>query len=199
GIILPREFAPQKWGAVKLEEVIDAKGNNLKMQTEEESLESRVMRASEGDEDKPAENTDEHKTVTLHFQPPDWKVKEIARIKGSVSLQYLGGARHLVKLTNAVPGQWIKQISNQADFDFEPNQRALSSPALPELGLTLNFMMGMAQNGFTMLMLQAGGKKAALSEAQVFDAEGRPWPTLLQQQPFGDEGSCSIKVAGRPT
>ena len=44
-----------------------------------------------------------------------------------------------------------------------------------------------------------GIAQAALSEAQVFDSEGRPWPTLLQQQGFGDEGSCSIMIAGRPT
>ena len=201
GVVLPREFAPQKWGAVKLEEVIDAKGNSLKRERDRGDFfpESRFNSLNEAeDEDKPAEAAEERKTVTLGFNPPDWKVKEIARIKGSIALQYLGGARHIVKLTNAVPTSWIKEVSKEAEYDFDPNQRALSSPSLPELGLTLNFQMGMAQSGFTMLMLQVGGKKAVLSEAQVFDAEGRPWPTFLQQQAFGDEGSCSIMVAGRP-
>jgi len=201
GVVLPREFAPQKWGAVKLEEVTDAKGNSLKMETsrDESFQETRFTSVNEDDAGEPAETTEERKTVTLRFHPPDWKVKEIARIKGSIGLQYLGAARHIVKLTNAVPASWIKQVSKEADAEFDSSQRALSSPALPELGLTVNFQMGMAQSGFTMLMLQVGGKKAVLSEAQVFDSEGRPWPTFFQQHAFGDEGSCSIIIAGRPT
>jgi len=202
-VVLPREFAPQKWGAVKVEEVIDAKGNNLKMEAGRDMVfpDARFNGMNEEDEgegDKPAETNEERRTVMLHFQPPDWKVKEIARIKASVSLQYAGAARHIVKLTNAVPANWIKKASSEAEFDFSPNQKALSSPALPELGLTLNFQMGMAQSGFTMLMLQVGGKKAALSDAQVFDSEGKPWPTFVQQQTFGEEGSCSIMIAGQP-
>src|SRR5205823_7664862 len=95
GVVLPREFAPQKWGAVKLEEVIDAKGNNLKMETGRDRVypQPRFTGLSEDDDedgDKPADTSEERQTVTLTFQPPDWKVKEIARIKGSISLQYLG-------------------------------------------------------------------------------------------------------------
>jgi hypothetical protein len=201
GIVLPRELAPEKWDEVKLDEVIDAKGNSLKMDAERGmSFQGRFGSSNDQeDEDKPAETAEEWKTITLQFQPPDWKVKEIARIKGSIALQYLGGRRHLVKLTNAVPAKWIKEVSKDMEnADFDATQRALSSPLLPEIGLTLNFQMGMAQSGFTMLMLQVGGKKAVLSDAQVFDAEGKPWPTFVQRQGFGEEGSCSLIVAGRP-
>lgn len=179
----------------------DAKGNNLKMENNENTFfgETRFGGLNEDEEGEPAEASDERKTITLRFQPPDWKVKEIARIKGSIGLQYLGAARRVVKLTNAVPAAWIKQVSKETDFEPAVSQGALSNPALPELGLTLTFQMGMAQNGFTMVMLQVGGKKAVLSEAQVFDATGRPWPTFLQQQSFGEQGSCSIIVAGKPT
>ena len=204
-VVLPREFAPQRWGDVKLDEVVDAQGNSLKLETGRDAIfnASRFAGMNEEEDSEtdetPAKAAEERKTVALHFQPPDWKVKEIAHIKGSIGLQYFGGARHIVKLTNAVSAGWIKEASREANFDFDPTPKALSNPALPELGLTLNFQMGMAQSGFTMLMLQVGGKKAVLSDAQVFDAAGRPWPTFVQQQAFGNEGSCSIVVAGRPT
>jgi hypothetical protein len=104
-------------------------------------------------------------------------------------------------MTNAVPAKWIREAKEAADateVDLDVTGRALSHPALPELGLTLSFQMGMAEDGFTMLMVQVGGNKGVLSDAQVFDVTGRPWPTFLQQQSFGEAGSWSINVAGRP-
>jgi len=52
-----------------------------------------------------------------------------------------------------------------------------------------------------MLSLQIAGKGAALTDAQVFDASGRPWPTFLQPQNFGgmgDSESRQVIIAGKP-
>ena len=79
----------------------------------------------------------------------------------------------------------------------------MDNETLTGLGLSVSVQTCMAQGGMTMLMLQVKGQRAALTDAQVFDASGRPWPTLLQPQSFGggDEdgaSSCQIVVAGKP-
>jgi hypothetical protein len=60
--------------------------------------------------------------------------------------------------------------------------------------------MAMSQSGVTMLMLQIDGKKGVLVDAQVFDAQGKPWPTFLGQQNMGmGEGNgCQLVVPGSP-
>jgi hypothetical protein len=60
--------------------------------------------------------------------------------------------------------------------------------------------MAMVQSGMTILSLETSGGKSALVDAQVFDAEGRPWPTtFMQQEASGrEERSCQVMVAGKP-
>ena len=81
---------------------------------------------------------------------------------------------------------------------FDSSEKPLNSAKLAELGLSLSVQMGMVQNGMTLLMLQVQGKQAALTDAQAFDAQGRPWPTFLQQQDTSDQGMCQIMIAGKP-
>jgi len=207
-VILPQELAPQKWGEVNIEEVVDSKGANLKLNpSPNNSGWSRSvqvgMAGAEEDQDQdseepPKNGTEQRRTVTLTFRPPDWKIKEIARIKAAMSLQYFGTA-HLVKLSNAVPASWIVDPTKQSNFGgLDASQKPLSDPKLAQLGLALHFQMGMAQAGWTMLMLQVSGSKAALADAQVFDAEGRPWPTMMEQSEMGQDGACQLVVAGQP-
>ena len=49
-----------------------------------------------------------------------------------------------------------------------------------------------------MLMLQAQGKSASISEAQVYDVRGKPWPTLGQPGGFGGDDSITVSVPGKP-
>jgi hypothetical protein len=59
--------------------------------------------------------------------------------------------------------------------------------------------MAMIQSGMTMVSLETGGGMAALVDAQVFDVDGRPWPTtLMQSESTGEDRSCHIMVAGKP-
>lgn len=96
----------------------------------------------------------------------------------------------LLKLTNAVPVGWVEPSDND-----ESKQRALRNMSLPEFGLKLTFQIGLSESGLTTLVLQAKETKTVFPEAQVFDAKGRPWPTLLLQQ---GHGHYDIMVAGRP-
>ncbi len=203
-VVIPQEFAPPKWGEPKLEEAVDAKGNNLKPAEEGEaggfSMRSRYSGMENGDDEESATNRIQRHVVTVAFRPPDWKVNEIARIKGTVSLQYFGGSQ-VVKLTNAVPAKWIVDASKMmGGGGFDSSEKPLNSAALAGLGLTVSVQMGMIQGGMTMLTLQVKGSAATLTDAQVFDAEGKPWPTYLQQQDFGggDATSCQLMIAGKP-
>jgi hypothetical protein len=126
-------------------------------------------------------------------------VKEIARIKGSVSLQYLGTAE-VLKITNAVPASLIMDTSGRMDFSVFGGERgSVSHPRLDALGLSLRVEQAMVQLGVMMLGLEAGGDKASLVDMQVFDAEGKPWPTTFHKQgAFEEKQSYQVIVGGRP-
>jgi len=187
--------------------VVDEKGNNLKFEENDEA--SRMARSFGGgrhfsgdaEEDEEgggdAARAEARHTVTLSFQPPDWKAREITRVKGSIPLHYFGGAQ-VLKLSNAIPEKWIRVMTHEADVDFDPTGKSISDPALPETGLSLSLTMGVAQGPITTLMIQAGGSKVSVTDGQVYDAVGRPWPTMFQKQGFGEEGSFVLMVAGRP-
>ena len=203
-VVVPPEFQPQKWADPKLDEAVDAKGNDLKPGDSDQNrfLARAYSSRTDGadDDDDSASNSIPKHVITVNFRPPDWKVNEIARIKGSVGMQYFGGSQ-VVKLTNAVPASWIMDVSKMAGGGgFNSGEKPLTSDALSSLGLTLSVQTAMAQSGMTMIMLQVTGKTAALTDAQVFDANGKPWPTILQQQNIGmgDNDSCQIMVAGKP-
>ena len=211
-ILLPTELAPQQWGEAKLEEAVDGKGNSLMPKEDREGM-ARMGRYSrygmgeppvdEDDTDaaKPKPAAQKEHPVALSFKAPEWKVKEIAKVKGALDLEYLGGAE-VIKLSNAVPASLVMDMSKQSSFSYNSdNERGqVADNRLAELGLSLRVQMAMVQSGMTTLELQTGGGKSALVDVQVFDAEGRPWPTTLVQQDSsgGEERSCQVMVAGKP-
>jgi hypothetical protein len=211
-VILPVDLAPQRWGAAKLEEVLDAKGNSL-MPKEERDAMSRTrhytsfgMREEPDEEDdadaaKAKEPGEKEHPVALSFKAPEWKVKEIAKVKGVLELEYLGGSE-VIKLSNAVPASLVMDMSNRSSYSFNSDSERgqITDSRLAELGLSLRVDMAMAQSGMTTLSLETSGGKTALVDAQVFDAEGRPWPTTLVQPDSsgGEEQSCQLVVAGKP-
>jgi hypothetical protein len=214
-VVVPMEFQPQKWGRPKLIEAVDAKGNDLKPEDSDENssfgMSYRYSRFATGMEDGEEEEGEENASpalenrhpVTIAFRPPDWKVFEIARIRGSVEMQYFSGAQ-VIKLTNAVPASWIVDQSKMMEaMGMGSGEKRLSDPALGKAGIDLSLNMAMAQNGFTMLMLGMEAKSAALIDAQVFDANGKAWPTFLQDMSelasSGEEdATVTIVVAGKP-
>ena len=208
-VVLPRELEPQKWGEPALEEAVDAKGNNLKPSEPAEGGRfynrqfSRVI-SNDGGDDADAEPSaaasEARHVVSFSFRPPDWKIKEIARVKGSVAVHYFGGAE-VVKLTNAIPGNWIMDpLKGLRNGGFDSSEKKLNSPKLTEMGMPIALQMGMVQSGMTMLMLQINGTKGVLVDAQVFDAQGKPWPTFLSTEGMGlGEGNgCQLMVPGSP-
>lgn len=206
-VVLPKELAPGRWGEAKLEEALDGKGASLKPKDEERFgrrfnrfARNEVVEEDGGEDGKAgtANAKEERHSVALNFQPPDWKVKEIAKIKGSISLQYFGGAQ-VVKVSNAVPAKWIMDATKANAFrGMDATEKSVSDPKLAEIGLNVKVQMAMVQAGMMNLMLQLGGEKAGITDAQVFDANGRPWPTFVQEVEAGDEPSLTLMVAGKP-
>ena len=211
-VVLPADLAPQQWGEAKLEEVVDGKGNSLMPEQDRDAV--SLMRGLSGfgmrgdtDEEDDADTANrkdagekEH-PVTLSFRAPDWKAKEIARVKGVLELEYSGGAE-IIKLSNAVPASLVMDVNGQSSNSFTPDSEhgRITDSRLAELGLSLRVEPATVPNGMTVLSLQTSGEKTALVDAQVFDAAGRPWPTTLMQPDSsgGEERSCQAIVAGKP-
>ncbi|HZI31077.1 MAG TPA: hypothetical protein VFF11_01980, partial [Candidatus Binatia bacterium] len=165
-IELPRQFAPQKWGKPTLDEVVDAAGKDLKPNNSNDGFMYRSGYSSMfgGDAEDATTNNIQKHVFTVDFRPPDWKIKEITKIKGSVGLQYFGDAQ-VVKLTNAIPANWIMDVAKMmAGGGFDSSEKKLSSATLAALGLSLSEQMATAQGGMMMLMLQVRGKQAALTD-----------------------------------
>ena len=160
--------------------------------TDEEDDADAANRKDAGEKEHP---------VTLSFRAPEWKVKEIARVKGALELDYFGGAE-VIKLSNAVPASLVVDVSGQSSYSFNSDSEhgQITDSRLAELGLSLRVENAMVQSGMTVLSLQTSGAKTALVDAQVFDAAGRPWPTTLMQPDSsgGEERSCQVIVAGKP-
>ena len=104
------------------------------------------------------------------------------------------GAAQVIKLTNAIPANWLSKGVESVDFD--DRGKALASPKLRDIGLSMRLQMGMVQNGMTMLTLQTEGSKAVLTGVQVFDGQGKPWPTFMQNEDGAE--TCELYVAGKP-
>jgi hypothetical protein len=211
-VLIAPELEPQRWGETKLLEAVDAKGNSLapKEDSDTESRFSRLSSFSSQDEeesDTPEEGATNQApairkhSISLTFKAPEWKVKEIARIQGSVDLLYTGESE-VIKISNAVPAGMVMDLSKRAsgNFSFDSERGLITDPRLSELGVTMRVQMAMIQGGSTIISLQIGGTKASVLELQVFDADGKPHPTTLNDSNYsgGEERACQIMVAGKP-
>jgi hypothetical protein len=211
-ILVPADLAPQQWGAVKLEEAVDGKGKSLMPKEDGEGMSrfshhtsfgmrEETEEADDADAAQPKPAAEKEHPVTLSFRAPEWKVKEIAKVKGVLELEYLGGSE-VIKLSNAVPASVVMDASKGSSITYSSDSERgqIADSRLAELGLSLRVQMAMVQSGMTTLSLETSGGKATLVDAQVFDAEGRPWPTMLVQDDSSssEERSCQVMVAGKP-
>lgn len=203
-VVMPQAYAPQAWGKATLDEVVDANGLDLKLDESSDRggydmFSSPFGRPNNGGDDGTEGAPDELRhDVGFSFVPPAWSVNEIARIRGAVALNYFGQSQ-VVKLTNAVPANWIANGRNDvSSYSYDWSGRKFSDPKLSELGVVIGLQMGMIENGMTILMLQVEGDGVSVMDVCVFDSEGTPWPTFTRKQIVGDDTSRQIMVAGQP-
>lgn len=216
---LPKEFAPTRWAEPKLQEAVDAKGNDLKPKEDDDGPRYRGYSGGiadrfggEDDEDeesaKPKEDKETHRAIHLSFRAPEWKVKEITRIKASIQLQYAGAGR-VIKLTNAIPEKWITKRSSSLpslqDFDlireFAANPREdhrIRDERLDAASVNLQVQNVAFDSGMTTIILGVGAKNGGILEAQIFDAGGRAWFTQTRSNGSGDETMFTLSTVGQP-
>lgn len=218
-IILPAALTPQEWGEVKLEEVKDTKGKSLIPANDDENSVARNLtrftsyvdnQDAEGQDEEEEDdngaakkpvaknNDDVRHVVSISFNPPEWQTMEIPRIKATAALLYFGGSQ-VVKLAGAIPEKSIMKMDGEGSFSFNENaERALVDPKLTQLGLKLKLEHAMQQNDSLSMSLSVEGKNAMITGLQIYDAQGKPWPTTLNKNDFGEGISYSISVNGKP-
>jgi hypothetical protein len=84
-------------------------------------------------------------------------------------------------------------------MSFSPDGREILDPRLVKLGASVRVQQAAYQNGITALSLQTSGKNSLL-DAQVFDVDGRPWPTTFwkPEDSSDDEVYFQVAVPGKP-
>jgi hypothetical protein len=135
----------------------------------------------------------------LKVPPPE--ATRIVLLKGSATLEY-AGSRHVIRLEGAIAKDAITESGPGPGMFMSGGgeKKPLASPKLEALGVKLTVS---ASRGGGLMMLQIGAESAAspVAEVQVFDAAGRPWPTLSASGMGGqdDEGGLQrFMVIGKP-
>jgi hypothetical protein len=190
--LVPKALAPRQFGMPVIKEARDDLGTNLILP------EGGYYRdySDEWDEEG-QEGAKEEAEVIRQFQitlkTPPAKAKSIASIKASIDLQY-PGAQHLVRLEGAIPKASLVAMP---DEDRSRQADPIVNPRLKELGVELVSRVSV-ENGVTRINLVVESKKADVTQVQVFDKDGRPWPTITNRANDGGSGQPRVLVAGRP-
>lgn len=184
GVIkIPQQLAPPKWGEETLLEITDDLGNSLMPSDKDESYSYRrysrrvmyELQRSEQDEYK------QQQPVSFFFNAPDRDAQAIASFKGEIEVTYFSGSQ-VVKLD--------KTIKKDSILDMEPlvkeetrtvpdfKERKLDHPKLSDVGLNLILERVMAWGDNLMIYLSSEEDGSLISQVQVFDEQGKPWPTV---------------------
>ncbi len=209
-VIVPRDLAPARWGESTLTKAEDDQGNDL-LPTEDErygpgwSSMHGPMYYEHADEDEDDEDDEADVThyVSLSMQVPSIDADTIAHIKGSVEMCYTA-AEYLVRIENAVPKNAIIEGKLEQYYRYmsgSDGATPISSPSLEKLGVQLTLNRASRVKGLVILQMGMKTDNAVVSGVHVFDAKGRPWPTLLTGSLFGFGGgddSLQTVVVGAP-
>ncbi len=192
-VVVPMKYKPLRWGKPKFTHVTAAGGANLLQKVDEGRFARRFGVGDFGwgmDEESQDKAEDVAKIVQVPMKVPPPEVTSIASVKGSIAMHF-GGALHVLKVKDA-----IKTVADQAaGFGVGFSERApLNDAALKDLGVTIQVMGAARQRGFTMLMLQMGEDGAVVKDIQVFDKDGKVWPTLYVKQ----NTHAQVLVLGQP-
>jgi len=213
-IVVPRELAPVHWGEAVLIEAKDDRGTNLvppKAEGYEYHYRQRMFSRSssfpgvEGDEEEPgaAKKSPDPEVVqevsfALNVPPPE--ATRIVLLKGSATLDY-PGSRHVVRIEGAIAKEAIPDVGpKNMMMSLGSAMKPLADPKLEALGVKLTVSASQG-GGLTMVEIVTGLNASPVAEAQVFDAAGRPWPTLpasIMSRGEDEGGSRRFFVVGNP-
>ena len=205
-VLLPRPLAPARWGDPTLKEAADDRGNDLMPGERDRYFSGRVMSRmalgfmQEEEEGKGAAESDPNvrHEVMLGLKPPPQGAKKIVTLKADVPMYYTGGG-HVLKVENVVPKDAILEMGPDRAMMQEPPGTAITSPQLQELGVGISTVQAVRTNGVTVLNLRVESESAIVGAVQIFDAEGRPWQSMVISQGFDEEsGLAPVLVVGYP-
>ncbi|NLX57579.1 MAG: hypothetical protein GXY74_00655 [Phycisphaerae bacterium] len=199
-VVLPQRFAPVRWGRLVIEEATDDRGRTLLGATD--GRDNGVIHwggsgDDESDEDADLDRVVHHVSATM--KPPGVEAAHIATLKGGVAMFY-PGVTHLLRVENAVPAAAIIDVSDgRHGWHSSDEELTLTHPKLEELGVSVVVEQAQKMGFMTSITLSVKDDKAMLSQAQVFDAHGKPWPTLSPtRNMFGPSGDMTLIVPGSP-
>ena len=217
-IVVPRELAPVRWGDPVLTEAKDDRGTNL-VPAKGEGDEGRAryirrtyirsgdLRAWNGGEEegpgaaKKPPDPEVIQSMSFDLKVPPPEATRIVLLKGSATLEY-AGSRHVIRLEGAIAKDAISESGPGMRMmaPSSEDKKPLTNPKLEALGVKLTVS---ASRGGGLMMVEIGAASAAspVSAAQVFDAAGRPWPTLSASGMGGQDdegGSQRFIVIGKP-
>ena len=201
-VTVPRALAPQRFGNPEVTAITDDRGGSL-LPTDRQGYDRfpHLYSYMERPGGSKAKDAVLRHWLTISMKVPPREVKSLRAVQGSVSLFYPGTA-YVIKVKDALApvaagdkagllGMISRRVVNNAD-----EEKGLDHPKLRELGLKIILAQDQGDSpSMTVVQLQLEGKQAMLSAFQVFDAQGRPWPTYFT--PSENEYAQAI-VAGKP-
>lgn len=192
---LPKQFRPMTWGTIKATQVTDDQGNQLLIEGDDMNRFHQpqtfggMYADDQADEDAPVKNL-----YTLQLKPVPAKTKALAKVTGAATIEF-PGVSHLIKIANALN---VTAGGGEIPVQFNSDSTELDHPLLKQLNGQLRPNIVQQQRGMTMAFMTVTGP-VRISKAQVFDKFGKPWPTLMADQPIGGESShFQLMVLGEP-
>ena len=145
------------------------------------------------------EKYEQQQPVSFFFNAPDRDAQAIVSFKGEIELTYFAGSQ-VAKLDKAIEKDDVMDMAplikeeTRAIPDFK--EKKLDHPEWSDAGLNLTLLRVMAWGDSLAIYLRAEESGPLISQVQVFDGQGRPWPTVY----FSETNVYlpSIVVLGNP-
>lgn len=136
--------------------------------------------------------------VEFELNVPPRAARRIARLKGRVEMRYAGG-KEIVRIPQAVRAEQIRKADLAADIAFSSEEgREVESDRLKALGLVLKVRQAVQLPGALLMGLEGEAEKTYVDEVQIFDADGRPVPSLGRQFGGGEHFHGQMWLFGTP-
>lgn len=192
---LPQELAPQRWGELRIASITDDTGADLRAEDNSGGMSSYgITRPLEQELQTRAQREGRaYQLLEINTAVPDPSARRIRRVEATLPLHYFQ-AGYVIKVPNALAAG---DISEQPRFSFGSNSGdAIDHPKLDELNLSISINGAARNGGMLAIMLSRGEDGAgAISEIQVFDADGNPLPTVTNPMQFGPDTETTRQIA----
>jgi hypothetical protein len=184
GVIkIPKQLAPPKWGEETLLEITDDLGNSLMPSDKDESYSYRrySRRVMYEEQRSEQEKYKQQQPVSFFFNAPDRDAQAIASVKGEIEVTYFSGSQ-VVKLDKAIEKNAVLDMESLMKGETETfpdsKEKRLTHSGLADNELDISLEDVMVWGDGLMISFRFEENDPLISQIQVFDTQGQPWPTL---------------------